>query len=209
MAGMAHVELSAMNQRSEDVWKNSILKAGYGREYGSDGYAWVARYTLQFLDAYLKHESAAVAYLQRTPDQNGVPAHFITIDARAAQGMPPSLDAYRAELGRQGFDHAADVYASMQKDNPGFALDQKTIDRWAYELMSDEHLPEAINLLKLNASKHPDSGDVYDSLADAYMRSGNKPLAIENYTQSLAKDPNNANATIKLKQLKGTAAATK
>lgn len=209
MAGLAHVEFSAMNQRSEDVWKNSILKDGYGREYGSEGYAWVARYTLQFLDAYLKHEAAAMAYLKKTPAENGVPAHFITMNYRPAQGMPPSLDAFRSELGRQGFDHAADVYASMQKDNPGFKLDRNALDHWAYELMADYHLPEAINLLQLNARNYPDSGDVYDSLADAYMRSGNKTLAIENYSKSLEKDPNNANATIKLKQLRGSAPTTK
>jgi hypothetical protein len=50
---------------------------------------------------------------------------------------------------------------------------------WAYELMADYHLPEAIAVLKLNVHNCPDSGDVYDSLADACMRSGRKQLAID------------------------------
>jgi hypothetical protein len=54
---------------------------------------------LQVLDAYLKHQDTAMAYLRKTPDDNGVPAHFITVNYRAARGMPPSMDALRAELG--------------------------------------------------------------------------------------------------------------
>jgi tetratricopeptide (TPR) repeat protein len=146
-----------------------------------------------------------MAYLRKPPEDNGVPAHFITVSYRAARGMPPSLDAFRAELGRRGFDHGEEVYASMQKANPDFKLELNTVDRWAYELMADYHLPEAIAVLKLNVHNYPDSGDVYDSLADAYTRSGNKQLAIENYTKSPEKDPNNANAEIQLKKLQGPA----
>jgi dienelactone hydrolase len=63
MLGMMHVEFSSMYQRNEDVWKGAqsdgSFKADYGREDGIPGYAWVARYTLEYLDAYLKHDAAA------------------------------------------------------------------------------------------------------------------------------------------------------
>jgi len=48
---------------------------------------------------------------------------------------------------------------------------------------------------------YPDSGNVYDSLGEAYMKAGQKQLAIENYKKSLEKDPSNANAVEKLKEL--------
>jgi tetratricopeptide (TPR) repeat protein len=50
-------------------------------------------------------------------------------------------------------------------------------------------------------SLYPDSGNVYDSLAEAYMKSGQKDLAILNYKKSLEKNPNNENAKDKLKEL--------
>jgi tetratricopeptide (TPR) repeat protein len=203
MLGLVHVEFSSMYQRNEDIWKGFAAnhKADYGREDGITGYAWVARYTLQFLDAYLKHEPAAIAYLKRTPAENGVPRHFMWVNYRPAKGAPASFEAFRAELGRQGFDHAADVYAAMLKEKPDFKLDEQAVNSWSFELMADNHLPEAIDLLKLNVQMYPDSGNAYDSLGEAYMKAGQKQLAIESYKKSLEKDPTNENAKAKLKEL--------
>lgn len=202
MMGFVHGEHSSMDQRSEDFWKEiaSQQKADYGREDGAPGYAWLARYTLEFLDAYLKHDAAAMAFLKKTPAENGVPKHFINASFRAGKGVPVTVEAFRAELGRQGFDHAGDVYAAMKKENPDFKLDEAMVNSWAYDIMA-EHLAEATALLKLNVTMYPDSGNVYDSLGEAYMKAGQKQLAIENYKKSLEKDPSNANAVEKLKEL--------
>lgn len=211
MLGLVHVEFSSMYQRNEDVWKHfpADHKADYEREDGITGYAWVARYTLQFLDAYLKHDAAAMAFLKKTPAENGVPKHFMAVDYRAAKGVPASFDAFRAELGQKGFDHAADVYAAMQKGKPDFKLDETAVNSWSFELITDNHLPEAIDLLKLNVQIYPDSGNAYDSLGEAYMRSGQKQLAIESYKKSLEKDPTNENAKQKLKELEAISPAAK
>jgi Tfp pilus assembly protein PilF len=47
----------------------------------------------------------------------------------------------------------------------------------------------------------PTSSNAYDSLAEAYMKSGQKQLAIDNYKKSLELDPDNDNAKEKLKTL--------
>jgi Tfp pilus assembly protein PilF len=48
---------------------------------------------------------------------------------------------------------------------------------------------------------YPKSYNTYDSLAEAYMDNGSRNLAIENYRKSLALNPQNTNATEKLKEL--------
>jgi tetratricopeptide (TPR) repeat protein len=211
MLGFVHVEHSSMYQRNEDIWKKFPEEqiADYGREDGIVGYAWIARYTLHFLDAYLKHDAASMAWLKKTPAENGAPKHFLSVSYRPAKGVPATLDAFRAELGRQGFDHAEDIYAAMQKESPDFKLKESAINYWGYELMADNHLPEAIDILKLNVKIYPDSGNVYDSLGEAFMKSGQKQLAIDNYKKSLEKDPSNDNARQKLKELGETPPATK
>jgi tetratricopeptide (TPR) repeat protein len=203
MLGMVHVEHSSMYQRNEDVWKGFSEQqvADYGREDGIVGYAWIARYTLHFLDAYLKHDAAAMAWLKKTPAENGAPQHFLSASYRPASGPPATLESFRAELGRQGFDHAEGVYAAMRKQSPDFKLDESAVNNWGYELMTDGHLPEAIDIFKLNVKNYPDSGNTYDSLGEAYMKSGQKQLAIDNYKKSLDKDPSNTNARQKLKEL--------
>lgn len=60
MLGMAHPEFSSMFQRRESAQRfmeNQV--ADYDREDANTSYAWVARYTLNFLAAYLKHDASA------------------------------------------------------------------------------------------------------------------------------------------------------
>ncbi len=86
MLGMAHPEFSSMFQRRESPQRfaeNQV--ADYERDDANTGYAWVALYTLNFLDAYLKHDTSAKAFLERTPAENGVLKHFIGIKFRPAQ----------------------------------------------------------------------------------------------------------------------------
>jgi tetratricopeptide (TPR) repeat protein len=150
-----------------------------------------------------------MAYLKRTPAENGVPAHFMAVDYRAAKGVPASLDAFRAELGRQGFDHAADIYAAMRKEAPDFKLDELAVNSWANDLMADNHLPEAIELFKLNVTLYPESSSVYDSLAEAYLKSGQKQLASDSFKKSLEKNPNNDHARQELKDLQSSPPSAK
>jgi tetratricopeptide (TPR) repeat protein len=200
---LVHTEHSSMYQRNEDVWKSYAkgLKADYTRADGIAGYAWMARYTLEFLDAYLKHDPQAMAFLKKSPADVGVPPHLLTVDFRAGKGTPATLDAFRAELGNQGFDHAPAIYAAMVKDHPDFKLDQEAVNLWAYDLLQKNHLPEAIALFKLNVQLFPDSANGYDSLADAYLQSGQKQLAIDNYKKSVELNPDNDTAKEKLKNL--------
>ena len=200
---MVHVEHSSMYQRNEDIWKDypSSRKADYSRADGIVGYAWVARYTLEFLDADLKHDAQAMAFLKKTPAEVGVPPHMMTVDFRAGKGIPATLEAFREELGQQGFDHAPAIYAAILKDQPDFKLDEAAVDVWAYDLMQENHLPEATDLFMLNVQVFPGSWNGYDSLGEAYMKAEQKQLAIDNYKKSLELNPANDNAKEKLKVL--------
>jgi tetratricopeptide (TPR) repeat protein len=200
---LVHVEHSSMYQRNEDTWKGFAdqQKADYGREDGIAGYAWVARYTLHFLDAYLKHDTESMSWLKKTPAENGVPKHFMTVNFRPAKGRPATFDTFRAELGEKGFDHADELYVAMQKEKSDFKLDEGTVNTWGLALMTENHFPEAIAVLKLNVKNNPESGNAYDSLAEAYLKAGEKPLAIDSFKKSLEKDPGNENAKKRLKEL--------
>lgn len=86
MVGMSHGEFSSMFQRRKSAQRFAEDQiADYGRDDANTSHAWVARYVLNFLDAYLKHDAAAAAFLKRTPAENGVPKHFMGIGFRAAQ----------------------------------------------------------------------------------------------------------------------------
>jgi tetratricopeptide (TPR) repeat protein len=208
---LTHQEHSSMFQRNEDIWKrySDVQKGDYSREDGIVGYAWIARYTLNFLDAYLKHDAAALAFLKKTPAENGAPPHMLTAKFRAAKGTPATLEAFRAALGQQGFDHAAEIYAAMKKEKPEFKLDENAMNDWSDRLLGEDHLAEAMALAKLNVQNYPDSSSAYTELGEIYAKSGDKQQARANFNKALEKDANNSEAKEKLKELDAPAAAAK
>ena len=62
----------------------------------------------------------------------------------------------------------------------------------------------AIRFFDLNTRLFPASSNVWDSLGEAYMRSGRRKEAIANYRKALAIDPHNANAEKMLHDLEST-----
>jgi cytochrome c-type biogenesis protein CcmH/NrfG len=60
----------------------------------------------------------------------------------------------------------------------------------------------AIQVFKLNADTFPESANVWDSLAEAYMKSGDPKNAQLNYEKALTIDPTNQNAKEMLNKLK-------
>ena len=203
MLGMTHGEYSSMFQRDDDFWDDypNWQKADYGREDGMAGYAWMARYTLAFLDGRLKGDSAAKAFLTATPAQNGAPKHFMSVSYRAAGGVPPSFDGYRREIGRLGFAKAAEIYAALRKESADFHLDEVALLDWASDLVADDHASEALQLLQLAAALYPASSAVHTGLADMYAHDGKLADAMVAYKKALENDPTNARARIRLKRL--------
>jgi dienelactone hydrolase len=189
MHGLTHAQFSSMYQRNEKTWEDfgQWQKADYGREAGIPGYGWIARYTLQFLNAYLKGDSQARAYLMKKPTENGAPRNFMSVNYRAPSGLATSFEGFRSEIGRRGFTHAADIYAAFKQQEQNFTLDELEINGWAEELIDDDHLAEAIALLELNVQMHPDSSNALANLGSAYEKSGLKSSAIASYRRTLEK----------------------
>jgi tetratricopeptide (TPR) repeat protein len=69
------------------------------------------------------------------------------------------------------------------------------------DLINDNALSEAISLLKFEVQIYPDTSSGHASLSEAYMKSGQKQLAIENYKKALEINPENNDAKEKLKEL--------
>lgn len=65
------------------------------------------------------------------------------------------------------------------------------MNRVGYELLQNGKTKEAIEVFRINAEKYPKSGNAYDSLGEAYLKDGNKKLAIANYQKSIELDPKN------------------
>ncbi|HEY7786208.1 MAG TPA: serine hydrolase [Pyrinomonadaceae bacterium] len=97
---------------------------------------------------------------------------------------------------------AVEGYRKIKQTRPdAVAINENRINNLGYTLIRAKKLTEAIALFKLNVEFYPQSSNVYDSLGEAYMTSGDKELAITNYKRSLELNPKNTNATEMLKKL--------
>jgi len=194
MLGFVHAEFGSMLQRNDNAW-NAFPKeqmAGYGREDGIIGYGLVAKYTLEFLDAYLKHDPAALDFLKRPAAENGAPKHFMSVNYQPSVGPPPSFDTLLAELGRQGYDHLSAIYETMHKGEPAFTLDQATLSTWGSDLMNEGHPSEAAYVYAFEANLYPQAYAIYYYIGNAYRDSGQKAKAIEAYRHGLLETSNPA-----------------
>ena len=86
-----------------------------------------------------------------------------------------------------------------QKDAYDFSPGQ--LNGLGYRLMQLKRVKDAIEIFKLNVEMFPQNANSYDSLGEAYMESGDKALAIQNYKKALELNPKNTNAAEKLKKL--------
>ncbi|MEO3403635.1 serine hydrolase [Mucilaginibacter sp. CAU 1740] len=71
---------------------------------------------------------------------------------------------------------------------------EDTLNELGYYLMGDKRMADAVTVFEYNTKLFPKSGNVFDSLGEAYYNQGNKPLALLNYKKSLQLDPTNDNA---------------
>ncbi|HWN99890.1 MAG TPA: serine hydrolase [Blastocatellia bacterium] len=106
-------------------------------------------------------------------------------------------------MATSGIDAAVAQYRDLKKNQPQtYDFSERQLNALGYTLMQRGRIKEAIRVLQLNVEAYPQSGNVYDSLGEAYMKNGDKQLAIENYEKSLKLDPANANAVAMLKKLR-------
>ena len=95
-------------------------------------------------------------------------------------------------------------YRSLkQSSDTTYDFSEAELNELGYELLGMKKTQDAIEILKLNVEAFPSSWNVYDGLGEAFMRNGNRELAIENYEKSLKLNPKNTNAEDMLKKLGG------
>jgi tetratricopeptide (TPR) repeat protein len=94
------------------------------------------------------------------------------------------------------------VISSLKKAIENNLMNQSTINQKGYEFLRQDNKLMAIAIFKSNVLAYPNSANVYDSLGEAYLKIGNKELAIYNYNKALEIDPNFASAIRALKDIK-------
>jgi tetratricopeptide (TPR) repeat protein len=122
------------------------------------------------------------------------------------QPRPMTLEEKLGEDYRtKGIKAALDDYTELKKKLYGrsaYDFSEGSLNGFGYSLLEKKDAAAAIQIFKLNADAFPESANTWDSLAEAYMKSGDPRNAQLNYEKSLTLDPKNQNAIDMLKKLK-------
>ena len=101
-----------------------------------------------------------------------------------------------AQAAIQEYSYLKQAAASQYDFNEG------TLNQFGYRLLDKGKTGDAIQVFQLNVQEYPRSWNCYDSLGEAYMKAGQKELAIQNYSKSIKLNPDNQNGIDMLKKLK-------
>ncbi|MGV8946986.1 MAG: tetratricopeptide repeat protein [Lutibacter sp.] len=105
-------------------------------------------------------------------------------------------------LANKEFDKALEGYLVLkEKDSLDPLIEERYMNSLGYAALHEKNFEMATAIFKINKALYPNSSNVYDSLAEVYLKSGDTVKAIENYKKSLVLDSGNLRAKNVLKKL--------
>ena len=90
---------------------------------------------------------------------------------------------------------------SNTKDTGNYYFSERECNSLAYYLLRNNRTDDAILMFKLNTEQFPASGNVFDSIGEAYLKAGDKEKALASYKKAFELDLNNSNAADMIKKL--------
>ncbi len=118
---------------------------------------------------------------------------------------PMTLSARLGETFRaEGLEATLSEYSEIKEKYYGtgaYQFKESVLNNLGYAALGNEDTKGAVKLFNLNSKEYPKSGNVWDSLAESYMKAGDNKKAKKYYRKSLKLNPDNQNAKDMLKKL--------
>ncbi|HSQ47442.1 MAG TPA: hypothetical protein VLM44_11060 [Lutibacter sp.] len=147
---------------------------------------------IQFLD----NPKNQTTYIVLVPKEKNTPIVYNFIKLNEGEKVPSEY------LDNKEFDKALEGYLAIKKkDSLDSSIDENYFNSLGYKTLRDKNFELAIAIFKINVALYPNSSNVYDSLGEAYLKSGDTLKAIENYKIAVTFDSGNNRAKNQIKKL--------
>ncbi len=166
-------------------------------------YKLLSEHSLQFLNAALKNEENAKAFIENSPDNNGFPERLISKKMKNSLETEFDHKDFNDLAVNQDYQDLIPLYKKTMAQHPELQLEEGMLNTLGLRLSFNPSKGEqGINVLLLALYIYPESANLYDSLAEAYLYKKDLQNAISNFKKSLELNPENQNAINRLKKLK-------
>ncbi|MEM7487432.1 MAG: alpha/beta hydrolase [Bacteroidota bacterium] len=166
-------------------------------------YKLLSQHVLQFLNAHLKGNANATAYIENSPKQNGFSESLITKKMKKASPQPYTYRDFMDIAYQRNFDGLIPLYQKTVKEHPDFQIPEVVLNKLGLQLAFHPATGAAgIKVFQLALHLYPDSANLYDSLGTSYFYNDDAKNARVSFKKSLELDADNQHAIDKLKLLK-------
>jgi hypothetical protein len=143
-------------------------------------------YVLKFFSAYLKNDPEALAFLNRTPEANGVPGGLATVRVLPAVTPAPTTDDIFAVASAQGVGAALQRLDEARKADPQSSVfEEARLNRLGYRVLRSGSAASSIPIFRKIVEWYPASSNAYDSLGEALEAAGDRREAVAVSEQGL------------------------
>ena len=166
-------------------------------------YRLVSRYTLHFLDAFLKNDAEGLAFMENSPTDNGIKNGLLTYTSKAPKKQAFTFQNFNDLAANQQYKHLRELYDTTLKKHPEMELPEGNLNNLGLQLIFNRKTSEqGIQVFLLATHIYPNSANLFDSLAEGYLYMNNTEKAIASFEKSLALNSENQNAIDRLKELR-------
>jgi len=122
---------------------------------------------------------------------------------RAAFDLRKSIaETLSTTIDASGIDRAIQQYHELKSAQASvYNFNEEQLNALGYRLIRAKKFSEGIRIFQLNVENFPRSSNAYDSLAEGYLRAGDKAQAIANYERAIELNPKNLNSKVMLQKL--------
>jgi hypothetical protein len=155
------------------------------------GYDFVWRTTRSFLDAFVKGDTGARAFVDRTAVQNGYPAWLVKTELKLAAlpAVPTSTEVEQIVMSGD-IAKLRRVFMTAREANPNVRLfTNAELNLFAFRFTSRGDRSTAIDILRLATEAFPGSSVAHNNLGNAYRDNGNIPQALQSWQRFLEVAP--------------------
>jgi tetratricopeptide (TPR) repeat protein len=109
--------------------------------------------------------------------------------------VPDSYKTPSTHLEQGNYEAALAGYLRIkEKDSTSSYIRERDFNSKGYSFIRKKDYDKAIAVFKINIELHPNSANVYDSLAEAYLRNGDSLNAFTNFKEAYSRNSDNKRA---------------